>query len=185
MIDRTFKKCTIRDLSMDDEFENCTFSDCDLASADLGGLTFIDCRFEHCDLANATLLDTALRNITFESCKMMGLFFEQCKPFGLEIRFEDCTLDFSSFHAVQLPGTAFERCRLIDADLAEADLSDCVFTECDLRGALFDHTNCENTDFSTAVNLTLDPDENRIRGAKFSLFGLPGLLSKYEIEIQS
>jgi uncharacterized protein YjbI with pentapeptide repeats len=92
-------------------------------------------------------------------------------------------LDYTSFHGVQLSDAVFESSRLIDADLTEADLNGCVFKDCDLKGAQFERTNCEGTDFSTSVNILLDPEINRLKGAKFSLGSLPGLLYKHNIDI--
>lgn len=180
MLNKTIKRSP---LPIDDEFENCTFTHCDFSGMDLSNRKFIDCRFENCDLNNATLLDTAFRNVAFVNCKMMGLFFEQCNIFGLEMSFEECALDHSSFHGLNLPDTSFSGTRMIDVDLSKANLSACEFKECDLLGAMFDDTNIENTDLSSAVNMQLDPDSNRIKGTKFSLYALPGLLTKYDIEI--
>jgi hypothetical protein len=41
----------------------------------------------------------------------------------------------------------------------------------------------EKTDFSTAKNITLDPEQNKLKQAKFSVEGALSLLSKYKIEI--
>lgn len=183
MQDKQFSRIDLSDLSLDVEFENCTFVECSLTRKDLSERTFIDCRFENCDLANVTLLNTAFRNVVFDNCKMMGLFIEQCRPFGLDLKFDHCVLDYTSFHGVQLSDTVFENCRLIEADFADADLSGCVFNDCDLKGAQFERTNCEGADFSTSVNMLLDPDNNRLKGAKFALASLPGLLYKYHIDI--
>jgi hypothetical protein len=42
----------------------------------------------------------------------------------------------------------------------------------------------EKVDFRTAVNYAFDPNSNKIKKAKFSLMGLAGLLSKYDIDIE-
>ncbi len=71
-----------------------------------------------------------------------------------------------------------------EVDFVEANLSGIKFIECDLLGAIFENTNLERTDFRTAYNYTLDPGQNRIRKTKFSLQGLPGLLTKFDMEIE-
>lgn len=183
MLDQRIEKCDISDLDFNEEYEQCTFVECDLSKQDLSERKFIDCRFEDCDLSNATLNNTALREVHFKNCKLLGLFFEQCNPFGLELSFEHCVLDHSSFHGVNLPQTTFTQCRLIDVDLSNADLSESEFNDCDLQGTVFDRTNCEGADLSTSVNILLDPDINRLKHARFSLSSLPGLLYKHQIDI--
>jgi len=49
--------------------------------------------------------------------------------------------------------------------------------------ATFDKTMLEKADFRTAYNYSIDPDNNRIKKAKFSQSGLGGLLHKYDIVI--
>jgi hypothetical protein len=39
-------------------------------------------------------------------------------------------------------------------------------------------------DFTTATNFSIDPEINRLKKARFSLYGLPGLVEKYEVVIE-
>jgi uncharacterized protein YjbI with pentapeptide repeats len=59
-----------------------------------------------------------------------------------------------------------------------------VFKNCDLLNTSFMQTNLEKADFRTAINYSFDPELNKIKKAKFSLDGLPGLLMKYNIDIE-
>ena len=68
-------------------------------------------------------------------------------------------------------------------DFSNADLSFSTFDFCDLQGALFDSTNLDRSDFRTAHHYSIDPENNRIKKAQFSLNGIIGLLDKYDIEI--
>ena len=86
---------------------------------------------------------------------------------------------------MKLKKTVYSKSQLVEADFAEADLTAAVFDRCDLERAVFDQTTLEKADFRTAFNYTIDPDANRIRKARFSLHGLPGLLSRYDIEIDN
>ncbi|MCZ4225284.1 hypothetical protein [Pedobacter rhodius] len=62
-------------------------------------------------------------------------------------------------------------------------MTNSVFDNCDLLSATFDGTILEKTDFRTAYNYSIDPDNNRIKKARFSKAGLAGLLHKYDIQI--
>lgn len=165
------------------EYDNCTFSHCDLSGKDLSGLIFIDCTFSHCNLSLAKLGRTAFREVVFKDCKMLGLRFDTCHEFGLSFSFEGCQLGQSSFFKTKIKKTIFKNTQMRETDFAEADLTEASFENCDLAQAIFDHTILEKADFRTAYNFTIDPEINRVKKAKFSRTGIAGLLDKYEIEI--
>jgi fluoroquinolone resistance protein len=166
------------------EYDTCNFRECNFAGSDLTGIRFMDCTFQGCNLSNATVAKSSFREITFKECKMLGLHFEKCDQLGMTVRFEACQLDHSSFYQVKLNHTPFLQTSLREVDFSESDLKNTVFDQCDLLNALFDHTNLERADLTTALNYAIDPENNRISGAKFSLPSVVGLLHKYKIEIQ-
>jgi fluoroquinolone resistance protein len=165
------------------EFEGCTFNQCDFLNARLAGFRFIDCEFRSCNLSLAVLHNTTLRDVKFTSCKMLGLHFEDCDQLGLTVTFESCKLQSSTFFKVKMKKTVFRNCDLQETDFSEAEMVECIFDNCDLHRAVFDHTNLGKADLRTAYNYTINPATNRIKKARFSLPGLPGLLVQYEIEI--
>jgi uncharacterized protein YjbI with pentapeptide repeats len=69
-------------------------------------------------------------------------------------------------------------------DFSYADLSASNFDFCDLQGAIFDSTNLDRSDFRTAYNFTIDPENNRVKKARFSLNSVIGLLDKYDLIIE-
>ena len=69
-------------------------------------------------------------------------------------------------------------------DFTEANITGLTLENCDLSGAIFDHTTLEKADLRTAFNYSIDPENNRIKMAKFSLQGIAGLLHKYNIDIE-
>ncbi len=166
------------------EYDTCNFRDCNFAGSDLSGIRFMDCTFIGCDLSNVKVLNSSFHETAFKECKMLGLHFENCDQLGLTVRFENCQLDHSSFYQVKLNHTVFLHNSLREVDFTETDLRNTIFDECDLLNAAFDHSNLERADFTSALNYSFDPESNRIRGAKFSLPSVVGLLNKYQIEIQ-
>jgi uncharacterized protein YjbI with pentapeptide repeats len=60
-----------------------------------------------------------------------------------------------------------------------------VFSQCDLSGAIFDHTNLEKVDFRTATNFTINPSLNTLKKAKFSMPSVVGLLKNFDIIIEN
>ena len=164
-------------------YEDCLFTGCLFSSADLRDCEFTDCRFERCDLSMALLENTSMRTVRFHECKLLGTSFENCNQILFAPDFERCLLDYASFRRAKLRKRLFCGCSLRQADFSAADLSGAVFADCDLDGATFDRTVLEKTDFSTARNYSIDPETNRIRRARFSIGGLPGLLGRYDIDI--
>jgi len=165
------------------EYENCTFTNCNFASADLTGIIFAECSFTDCNFSMAKAKGTAFKEVSFVNCKLTGLNFSICQPFLLDMNFTGCQLNLASFYSLKLKNTRFKKCILHEADMVQADFSGASFTDCDLRGAIFENTILEKADFRSAINYTLDPETNRIKKAKFSLQGLPGLLHKYSIDV--
>ena len=79
--------------------------------------------------------------------------------------------------------TVFKNSSLLEVDFAESDLTEAVFDLCDLAMANFEQTILEKVDFTTASHYSIDPENNRIKKAKFSISGISGLLEKYNIDI--
>lgn len=166
------------------EYETCTFKDCNFSDSDLRTCTFTDCVFNSCNLSMALVDRTAFREVQFINCKMLGLRFDTCNEFGLSFSFEGCQLNHASFYKTNVKKTVFKNSQLQETDFAESDLSGAVFDNCNLAQAIFDRTNLEKADLRTAYHYSIDPEINRIKKARFAIWGLPGLLGKYGIEVE-
>ncbi len=185
-VDKTFEKVSQSDKSfIKGEYESCRFLNCDFSNSNLSDFKFTDCEFSDCNLSLAKLVDTVFRDILFKNCKMLGLHFDTCSEFGLSFRFENCILNHSSFYKTKIKKTAFRKTQLHEVDFTECDLTESLFDECDLTRATFDNTLLEKADFRTAFNYSMDPEINKIKKARFSVYGLPGLLGKYNIEVDN
>ena len=130
------------------------------------------------------MIETALGDVIFKNCKMTGIHFEQCNKFMTSLSFDNCQLNLSSFYKLKLKRTSFKNSVLHEVDFTEADISESVFDNCDLAKAVFENTNLEKADLRTSFNYSINPDINRIKKAKFSVSGIAGLLSKYDIVIE-
>lgn len=182
--DKTFTKLSTADnVFGSDTFENCRFLNCDLSAANLSGKVFIDCQFEDCNLSLAHVTNTGFQNAKFKHCKLSGVNFAKSLDFLFEIHCENCILDNAIFFRKKNKKANFKDCSMVETDLTEADFTDAKFDNCNLDRAFFDRTILKNADLSTAYNFMINPDNNDIKKAKFSVQGLPGLLSKYDIRI--
>ena len=181
--DKKFEKAIADELIIAD-YENCTFTNCDLSNSDLSQRIFLDCEFNSCNLSTAKLIKTGLKNVKFKDCKLLGLHFENCDQFLFEVDFDKCILNLSSFYKWKLKKTRFKDSNLSEVDFTEADMTSSLFDNCELAGARFERTILEKADLRTSRNYSIDPELNKIKKAKFSIYGISGLLDKYEIEIE-
>lgn len=115
---------------------------------------------------------------------MLGLHFDECNEFGFALAFEQCQLNHSIFYQMKLGRTTFIGSQLQGVDFTEAELKGIALQNCDLMNAIFENTNLEKADLTKSTNYSINPEINKIKGAKFSLPELVGLLDKYEIEIK-
>ncbi len=166
------------------EYEQCTFDNGNFPEHDFSGFRFINCVFINCNLSMILLNKTAFQDCIFRNCKMLGLRFDHCSGLGLSFRFENCQLNHSSFYKCNIKKTHFENCQLLEVDFSQSDISNSIFDSCDLQRATFDKSNLEKSDFRKVYNFQIDPDQNRIKKAKFSMNGALGLLAKYDIIIE-
>jgi fluoroquinolone resistance protein len=179
---RIFKQSNFDDLDKG-EYYDCSFHQIDLSSFNFSGFKFIECEFTNCNLNLCNPNNAFFQQVHFLNCKMLGIHFDYLNPFGLEMTFEKCQLNHAIFYQLKLKGINFISCKLIETDFTECDLSGANFQDCDLLGAVFDQTNLENVDFCSPNNFIIEPDKNKLKNAKFSVEGLPGLLTKFGIQV--
>jgi uncharacterized protein YjbI with pentapeptide repeats len=114
---------------------------------------------------------------------MLGIHFHAANPFLLEFGFQFCQLDYCSFYNLKLKKSTFLHSRMLEVDFTQSDLSGADFQGSDLSGVVFSQTVLEKADFRQSQGFRIDPELNRLKGARFDLDGLPGLLDKYGIKI--
>lgn len=164
-------------------FEECIFTQCDFSESSFAKSRFMDCFFIDCNLTMAGLRNCGMQNISFRECKLLGVNFSECEDFLFGVRFESCVLDYASFMDKKMPKTPFRHVSLKNAVFIKTDLTGCIFEEADLEGAVFDETKLEGADLTGAFHYDIDPTRNRVRKARFSMQGLPGLLHRFDIRI--
>ncbi|WP_372775870.1 pentapeptide repeat-containing protein [Mangrovibacterium sp.] len=166
------------------EFDGCRFKSCSFESCRLDQSNFVDCHFSDCNFAMAQTNETGLKEVRFENCKLVGLDFSSCTDFLFRVEFVNCQLDFALFTKKNLRQTPFRNCSIREADFSGTNLTAATFAGCDLAGAQFESCIFEKTDFRSAQNFTIDPNRNRMKGARFSRFSLAGLLQNYGLTIE-
>lgn len=183
-VDETFSNIDFeKETNASKNYEHCTFSGCNFANANLRDIGFEDCSFDSCDFSNAVIVNTAFKNVRFKHCKLIGLLFDTCNPFLLEFTFSNCMLNYTSFYKVKLPKTTFRTCMMLETDFTGADLRKSTVEDCNLSGAVFSNSDLRQSDFRNSHNISLNPEQNSLSGARFSMESLPGLLQAYNIVV--
>jgi len=167
-----------------DEYEDCTFDNCNFYGSDLSHISFRSCTFQNCDFSLVKLLNTTLSDVKFISCKLLGVQFEVINPFLLSVGFDNCLLKLAVFNKLKLKKTHFINCNLQEAEFSETDVAESLFDNCDFHRAIFYRTNLEKANMLSSFHYSIDPETNRIKGAKFSKASVIGLLDKYGIIIK-
>ncbi len=165
-------------------FEGCSFTGCDLSKTAFLNGRFSDCVFTDCNMSLVKLGNSGFANNQFKGCKLLGIHFSECQDFLFSVSFENCLLDYASFLGKSMPRTVFRDCSLRQAVFAGCNLKGAGFYSCDLSDAEFNGTLLNEADFLTARNFRIDPELNKMVKAKFSVYGLPGLLEKYSLKIE-
>ncbi|GMN10362.1 pentapeptide repeat-containing protein [Croceitalea sp. MTPC9] len=166
------------------EYQECIFDTCQFQNGYLDNHHFTECEFLACDLSNTNIKHTIFNDVVFKECKLIGLRFEDLNDSLLSLRFDNCQLDFASFFQLRLKNTLFKECSLLETDFTEADLTSSSFPNCNLDKTIFDNTILTKVDFTSALNLVLNPENNQIKKARFSVDSVMGLLKKYDIVIE-
>lgn len=166
------------------EYEHCSFINCDLSSQDLSNCKFIDCIFSGSNLSLSTIKNCAFQNVQFLDTKLSGLQFDTCNLFGLSFSFVGCIIQHATFFELKMGKTLFKQSDLTGSDFTGTDLTDATFDECNLSQTIFERTVLTNADFKSAFNFMINPAINKLNKTKFSMEGLPGLLSQYNIIIE-
>ncbi|HHE37447.1 MAG TPA: hypothetical protein ENL20_02610 [Candidatus Cloacimonetes bacterium] len=80
--------------------------------------------------------------------------------------------------------TEFSDCRIHNSDFYQTYLTNSNFTCSDLKGSIFENTNLENANFQNAKNYSINPLNNKIEKAKFSMPEVVSLLNHLGIRIE-
>ncbi len=180
---KTYKDLDFRVIELDEEYYRCTFEHCDFTEILFQKINFEECRFVACNFSLCKSNGTSWNKVWFAQCKLTGANFSHANKFTFNAKFSDCLMQYASFQGLNLQGFQFTKCQLTEADLTTCNLKKAQFIDCNLDRAIISHCNLEEADFSTAFNFIINPNDNRMKKAKFSLQNLPGLVAVFDVKI--
>ncbi len=164
-------------------FDNCTFIKCDFSKAVFYNCKFTECTFINSNLSLATLNNCTFNDVTFENSKLLGISWSKCdEPFDVE--FDSCNLSQNSFHMLDLRQMKFRNSLIYDTGFEECNLEKSLFDNCNLEQTVFIKNNLKKANFETSKNYLIDPKQNNIEKAQFSLPEALSFLSWLHIKIK-
>jgi uncharacterized protein YjbI with pentapeptide repeats len=111
----------------------------------------------------------------------LGVLFNACDSFILRIDFEECRIQSCNFSNLNLNKTAFRKCELIETDFIDTNLSTSDFTHSNLSGTVFHNCNLTKANFSHAQEYSINPANNTVKKAIFTLPEATSLLKHLDI----
>ena len=170
------------------KFTDCTFVKCSFEAAVLSNCRFSDCTFQECNLSLVQITGSSFPSTRFEKSKLMGINWTQgnwaSSGFSNLMGFFDCVLSHSTFIGLELKSIQMKNCMANEVDFRDANLSKADFKGTDLARSLFGNTNLTEANLSQARNYAIDPGNNILKQAKFSLPEAMALLYSMDIVLK-
>jgi uncharacterized protein YjbI with pentapeptide repeats len=167
------------------EFYNCVFSNSSFTECVFQKCRFVNCAFQGCDLSLAQVPESIFSTTRFEDSKIIGVNWAQAdwpgSGLGKPLCIIKSAISHSTFIGLNLKGVQIKDCIAADVDFREADLSRSDFSGTDLSESIFSNTNFSEADLSQARNYQIDPGQNVLKGARFSLPEAMSLLYSMDI----
>jgi len=157
------------------EFHNCAFLRSSFMGSAFRASRFDNCVFRECDLSLAQVPDSRFIGVNWTEAHWpkAGL----ANP----VSFSNCAISHSTFIGLSLRSIGIRECIATDVDFREAFLSQAEFGGTDLSQSIFGKTNLSQADLSHARNYRIDPGQNMLKQARFSLPEAMSLLHSMDI----
>jgi uncharacterized protein YjbI with pentapeptide repeats len=184
--DEVFKEVQAEHVELvSSEFHDCVFFHSSFAESVFGHCRFVNCVFRECDLSLIKVPESSFSSTLFENSKIMGVNWTEAHwpKAGLAnpVSFSKCAISHSTFIGLSLQSVQIRDCVATDVDFREADLSQADFGSTDLSQSIFGNTNLSEADLSRARNYRIDPGQNVLKQARFSLPEAMSLLHSMDI----
>ncbi len=166
-------------------FEECRFSGCSFDEVLLASTNFTDCSFNQCSFVLTKFDNTALHDVHFKECKLVGIDFTYCNEFLFALEFTESILDNIFLANRKMKKTGFTKCTIAESDFRYVDFSEANFSKTTFRNVLFRSCNLQKADFRTAEGYLIDPEQNSLKNALFTLPEAQSFLGFLGIKIDS
>lgn len=164
-------------------FEDCHFINCNFTGARLSGTSLGTTTFESCNFSSTDISRAKLSNVRFSGCKLMGVNFTNVHTMLFSVSFDACRIQHCIFENLKLTALEAEGNEILETDFTGCNLRKARFGGSDLRGSQFLDNDLKEADFRGASHYSIDPTQNQVKGARFSLPDAVGLLTVFQVKI--
>lgn len=186
---QTFEKLDLKGARAEDiAFYDCRFEDCHLNEASLKRSRFSACTFSDCDLSMVDVTDVEFSDTHFEKTIAVGVNWSviaQNTPLAVGLDFSGCVLKYAVFRGLDLQGRSFADCLAQEVDFSDSNLVGASFTGSDLQGSVFQNCDLSKANFTGAKNYQINVLHTKVKGAKFAVPEVLGLLAGLGIELDA
>ena len=187
--DEYFDRISLEEDCLENQvFRECEFHNCQFLSSRIHRCLFRSCAFQNCVFAGVEWKFTSMVDGIFKDSICVGIDWSllKTKTRGNEPVYEaqNTFFKYCSFYQMGLKRFHFETCRF-----QESYFEECSMQECHLENISFDKTQfrgCDlrKADFRGAVGYVIDPQQNKLREARFSFPEVICLLDGLGISIE-
>lgn len=165
-------------------YDACLFLNCQAGTAGLKQVVFSEVTWEGGSWVAVPIGESlALRGMLFRNVEIRQCDFSRVNALGLSLRFENCKIEHVHFVGLKITGTQFLNCSFRNCDFSGCDLKESNFNGTSFDQVLIDGCNLEKADFRTAREFSIDPRQNKMKGARFAPDNLTGLLQGWGLKI--
>ena len=168
---------------LSEEYYDCVFSNCDFNNLKICNTKFEGCEFVNCNLSLTTFA-SAIFDSVFKDCHMLGCNLSLLNVFSGGLQFNGCNLNYANFSQLNMKGLKFHGCSIVEATFSNAKVKNSIFHDCNLERTDFGGADITMCDFETSYNFTINPNDTKLRKARFSKDQLEGLVAHLGIIIR-
>ena len=165
-------------------FEDCTFLPGDYSQVEFSFCTLRDCTFSRAMLREACFPESKLQQVRFEECKLTDINFKEVNPIAFELTFDKCKLEYCTFAGLIMNGFQFGKSEIIACNFWQCKIGEANFYGCNLKESQFENCTLKQTDFRDAQHYHIDPTQNQLKGARFSLPDALVFLRHFGIKVE-
>ncbi|MCK5780593.1 MAG: pentapeptide repeat-containing protein [Psychrilyobacter sp.] len=165
------------------EFYSCTFTNVNFQGESFSGVTLEMCRFKSCQFNEVKFEDTKIVEVLFEDCDITSVDFSKINKFVVDFEFKGSYLKYCNLSKLNLSKFKFCDSIIKEVIFYDTNLKEVDFSACDLMGTSFELCNLEKSNFLGAKRYRINPMTNKLKGAKFNIPEVTGLLQELGIKI--
>lgn len=153
-------------------------------------VNFIDCIFEDIIFENSTINLTKFNgckfdNVKFKNCEIIGVNFSELSKFILDFSLEGTLIKYCTFIKLDLKKLKFIRNIIEETSFEECNMKEIIMENNKFKEVYFKNCDMRKGNFKDCSNLQVNPLNNNLKNAIFSLDSGILILKELGIKIEN